>query len=204
MVEATMGATEERHPDDAENADVESNSIDPASIDPAEVSARIRSHVIASMGLGLIPVPVFDLVAIIGVQLKLVHSLSRLYGVKYTENTAKTLILSLIAGVIPVTLGASLASFVKMIPGLGSFSGAAGVSILSGALTYAVGSVFAAHFASGGTLMSFDAKAMRKKFREQFRKGKAEAAKMASEEEQTGETSPAETGKPAATAAAAS
>ncbi|WPL11258.1 MULTISPECIES: YcjF family protein [Thiorhodovibrio] len=153
-------------------------------VDANAVSARIRSHVIAAMGLGLVPIPVFDMVSIVAVQLKMVHGLSQLYGIKYSENIAKTLVLSLIGGVLPAAFGATLASFVKIIPGLGSVAGAAGVSVLAGALTYAVGKVFAAHFASGGTLMDFNPKNVRKSFREQFRKGKDVAAQVAEENKQ--------------------
>lgn len=155
----------------------------PVTVSPEAISGTIRSHVIAAMGMGLVPVPVLDIVGVVGIQLKLVHSLSKKYEVKYTENIAKTLILSLIGGVLPTAVGGSLASLVKMVPGLGTFAGAAGVSVLAGGLTYAVGRVFASHFASGGTLMDFNPSSVRGKFKEQFKRGKNVAAKMEEDDE---------------------
>lgn len=188
MTDSVKGSTttdNEAAGSDMEAADrVDDAQLGLKAVDHAAVTSQIRSHVIASMGLGLVPVPVFDVVAVVGVQLKLIHSLTKTYEVKYSENIAKTLVLSLIGGIVPVALGGGLASIVKMIPGLGSFAGAAGVSVLAGALTYAVGRVFAAHFESGGTLMDFNASKMRAKFREQFRKGKEVASQMAEEEQE--------------------
>lgn len=172
--------------EDIANASAESEEKAPVSVAPEDVSATIRSHVIAAMGVGLVPVPVLDIVGVVGIQIKLVHSLSKKYDVRFTENIAKTLIMSLMGGVLPTAVGGSLASLVKMVPGLGSVAGAAGVSVLAGGLTYAVGRTFAAHFASGGTLLDFNPKSMRGKFKEQFQKGKGVAATM--EEEGVAET----------------
>ncbi len=148
-----------------------------------EANSTIKNYVIASMALGLVPVPVFDIVAVVATQLKMIHSLTRLYGIRFSENVAKSLILSLIGGVLPVTLGAGFASVLKFVPGLGSFAGGASVSILSGALTYAVGRIFVQHFESGGTLLDFDPSKVRDRFRAEFRKGQTAAQDLEDEVE---------------------
>jgi hypothetical protein len=69
----------------------------------------------------------------------------------------------------------------KLFPGIGHLAGGASMSILAGATTYAVGQVFIQHFDSGGTLLDFNPGAVREKFREKLRDGKAMAADLAGE-----------------------
>ena len=137
------------------------------------------------MALGLVPVPVFDMVAVVATQLKMIHALSRVYGVKFTENIAKSIVLSLIGGILPVGAAASVGSLLKTIPGLGSLAGSASVSLLAGALTFAVGKVFVQHFESGGTLLDFDPSKVRDRFREEFQRGKAAAREMQDDQTET-------------------
>lgn len=146
-----------------------------------EVDSIIKDHVIASMALGLVPVPIFDMVAVVGTQLRMTSKLADVYEVKFVDNLAKSVILSLVGGVIPAAATATLASALKFIPGMGSFVGGAGVSILSGALTYAVGKVMVQHFESGGTLLDFDPVRVRDRFKSELNAGKDAAKSMASD-----------------------
>jgi len=133
----------------------------------------IKNHVIGVMGATLIPIPLFDLVALTGVQLKMLHSLAKLYDVPFSKNLGKSLIASLLGGVMPTSAAMTLASLVKAVPGLGTATGMVSVSVLGGATTYAIGSVFMQHFESGGTLLDFDAKKMRDYFSSKLQEGKA-------------------------------
>jgi len=137
-----------------------------------KAESTVKNHVITAMGLGLVPIPVFDLAALSATQLNMLHSLTRQYEVPFTKDLGKTAIVSLIGSAIPVISVIGLSSFAKLIPGIGSLAGSAGVSLLSGALTYAVGRVFIQHFESGGTLLSFNAREMRKFFKREFAAGK--------------------------------
>lgn len=136
----------------------------------------IKSYVIASMALGMVPMPIFDLVALIGVQLKMVHSLCHQYDVNYSKNIGKSLISSLVAGVLPLTATIALSSMLKIIPGFGSLASGASVALFGGALTYAIGIVFVHHFESGGSLLDFNVA----KYRERFKKAVAEGKSVAS------------------------
>lgn len=143
--------------------------------------ATVKGHVIASMALGLVPVPVFDLVALMGVQLKMVHSLCKQYDVKYTKNIGKSLIGGLIAGVLPITATVTLSSMLKVIPGFGSLASGASVAILGGALTYGIGRVFVHHFESGGTMLDFSVAKYRDRFKKEVENGKSVAADLRSD-----------------------
>ena len=138
----------------------------------------IKKHVIAGMGLSLVPIPLFDLVALTSVQLKMLHSLAKLYEVPFSKNLGKSAIVSLLGGVMPTSTAMTLASLAKAVPGLGTVTGVITVSVLGGATTYAIGSVFVQHFESGGTLLDFDAKKMRAYFSTKLEEGKAVAADL--------------------------
>ena len=51
----------------------------------------IRRYAIASAAVGLVPVPLVDLIAVTSIQLKLVDTLCRIYQVPFSANVAKAL-----------------------------------------------------------------------------------------------------------------
>lgn len=141
-------------------------------VQQAELDAIIRHHVYASMALGLAPIPIVDLVGLTAVQVDLVRSLAKKYDVPFKKNVTKTLVAALIGGVLPVGAVPLFASLVKFIPVVGLMTGVVSMSLLGGASTYALGKVFSAHFASGGTLLDFKVDKVQAGFKEQFEKGK--------------------------------
>jgi uncharacterized protein (DUF697 family) len=122
-----------------------------------------------ALGLGLIPAPLVDVLALTGVQVKMLKELSELYGVKFFDDKARAIVGSLIAGLGGVGVAGLLArSLFKLVPGLGALIGAVGSSVFGGALTLATGSLFAMHYEAGGTLLTFDPAKMRDHFRREF------------------------------------
>nr|BAL55268.1 hypothetical conserved protein [uncultured Bacteroidetes bacterium] len=128
----------------------------------------IREHMVVAMGAGLVPLPFADFATATLVQLSLVRKLAELYGVSFSGGVARGLITALVGGVA-VRGGASLTKF---IPGVGWMLGGLAASVLAAASTYAVGKVFQAHFAQGGTLSDFSPAAARKAYEAAFREGK--------------------------------
>lgn len=118
--------------------------------------STIRNHVIGSMGVGLIPIPVVDLVALTGIQLNMLRKLAKAYDVPFSQDKVKNILASLIGGGIPVTFSGAFTSLMKAVPIIGQTTGVLAMPILAGATTYAVGKVFTQHFASGGTFLNFD------------------------------------------------
>lgn len=138
-----------------------------------EAKQVVQRNVYWAMGSGVLPLPLVDIMAITGVQLKMIRELVDVYELPYREGAAKQAITSLLVGIGGVGIGGLIgASFAKLIPVVGQSLGIATVPALSGALTHAVGNTFIFHFESGGTLLNFDAKAMRKYFEEEFGKAK--------------------------------
>ena len=154
------------------------DEIDSDDIRVNEANTVIRNHVLGSMGIALVPIPVIDLVALSGIQIKMLHSLAKLYRVPFSENLGKSLIVSLVGGVMPTSTAMTIASLAKVVPGLGTATGMVSVSVLGGATTYAIGSVFVQHFESGGTLLDFEPKKMREYFTAKLQEGKKIASTL--------------------------
>lgn len=144
-----------------------------------EATQIIKNHVLWSMGAGLIPLPIADLLAVTGIQLDMIRQLCHLNGVDFKDTSGKAIVSSLTGS----TAARLTAGAVKFIPGIGSVVGGLTMSVLSGASTYALGQVFQTHFETGGTLLDFDIERLKKKYDEWFEKGKEYAAKVKKEQE---------------------
>jgi len=153
---------------------------DPASV-TRSLSAEnlIKNYVIASTAAGTVPVPLFDIAAVAGIQIRMIQKLSQLYEKDFSEHAARNIISALAGGVLSYGGGYVLgASAFKLIPGIGWMIGMASLPVVSGATTYAVGRVMANHFEGGGSLFDLKADDVRDYYKEQFRKGKEVAARM--------------------------
>ena len=135
----------------------------------------IRKWTYAAAAAGLIPVPLADLVAIAAIQLKMVADLSAHYGVEFSQNRGKAAVGALTGTVVSRQLAPLASSVLKAIPIVGQVGGVVAMPAMAGASTYAVGRVFDKHFASGGTLLNFDAKKMKSVFTSEYKKGEAVA-----------------------------
>lgn len=120
---------------------------------------------------GLVPIPVFDFVAVTVIQLEMLRRLSNLYGVQFSQHAGKNIIGSLVGGSVPSVGSPLVASVVKVIPIVGSTLGAVSMPVIAGATTYAIAKVFIQHFESGGTFLTFDPKAVKKYYNEQLKEG---------------------------------
>jgi uncharacterized protein (DUF697 family) len=135
----------------------------------------IRSYVMWSMGTALIPIPILDMAAVTAIQLKMLKKLCDHFEMRFSGERAKAMVASLIGG---FQAGLFSGSLVKAIPFVGLTAAVVPIGVVSGALTYAIGKVFARHFESGGTLFNFDPGSITEHFAKQVQEGKKMAAKM--------------------------
>jgi uncharacterized protein (DUF697 family) len=106
---------------------------------------------------GFIPMPFVDAFAVGGLQLQMLRRLSQIYGVPFSDNSGKAVIATLAGTMIPTTSGIGAASMLKFIPVVGTITAGFVMPALSAGATYAIGKTFIQHFASGGTLLDFNA-----------------------------------------------
>ena len=145
----------------------------------SRAEAIIRRNVLWTLVAGVLPVPAVDLVAIKGIQIKMLKELADLYEVKFTRDVAKTLLGSLISSTWSVGMGTTLGyGLAKFVPVVGSALGIISTPLVAGTATYALGKVFLMHFETGGTFLNFDPNAMRSHFRSELEKAKKTVAKM--------------------------
>ena len=143
-----------------------------------------RRFVLWSMGGSIIPIPFIDLATVIGVQIKLIAEMSKIYGLRFEKNRVKGIVAPLIGSIGLAPAGTVvLGSLVKVIPGIGGLLCAVSLPVVVGAVTYATGRVFIAHFESGGTLLNFNAEEAKEAFKEHFEEGKTVAKEMKASED---------------------
>jgi uncharacterized protein (DUF697 family) len=144
--------------------------------------AIVKKYMLGALGVGLVPFPLVDIAALTGIQLKMLHSLAKLYEVEFSRQLGKSLIASLLGGGFPVALSFNVARLVVIsVPFYGwaayLISTSISTSLFGGASTYAIGKVFIQHFESGGTFLTFDPQQVRDYYAQQYEQGKEEARK---------------------------
>ena len=113
-----------------------------------------------------------DMAAVAVLQSRMIRQLAALYEVPYQPGPAWSL--AAVTGVLSLP-GGLLSSMTKAIPGLGTWVGMTSMPIVTGAGTYAIGSVFVRHFQTGGTFITLDPVQARRHFRQTLDKGKTVA-----------------------------
>lgn len=145
----------------------------------AQAEHLVRRYTLGGMAIGLVPLPLLDLAALVVVQFKMLHALAGLYGIEFKADLGRAALASLAGSALPSTLSPALtASLGKLIPGIGHTLAAGSLPFLNGAATYAIGKVFIQHFAAGGTFLTFDPEAVRDYFQAQLAEGRGVAATL--------------------------
>src|SRR5690349_2736554 len=116
----------------------------PPSTRRAAATGVVRRLSYWSAGAGAIPLPGIDFAAIVGVQIKMVRDLARIYGVEFDKVRTKAIIGALVGGLLPFNAAmgvGGLTSFMyKGIPGVGTALGMLTVPAAAAAANYALGS----------------------------------------------------------------
>lgn len=110
---------------------------------------------------GVIPVPIANATAVTALMVRMIQSLSKLYGVPFEKNRTRAAVVGLMAGVLPTGLATVAASAVTyFVPGYGLL-GLAASSVTSSAYTRHIGRLYVEHFESGATEINFRAIVLR-------------------------------------------
>ena len=153
-----------------------------------QVQMILRRHVWATMGVGLIPVPIIDFGGVMFVQLTMLRKLAKAYNIPFSKDIMKNLMTPLVGSALPMPVSLILsavmekltltASLAKFIPGLGHSISVVTMPVVAGSATYAIGKVFIKHFASGGNFLTFDPEKVKDYYAEMFQEGKIIATDM--------------------------
>jgi uncharacterized protein (DUF697 family) len=144
----------------------------------SQARSIINRHMWLAVGIGLIPIPVLDMAALIALQLRMLRQLSENYRVPFYRGLVKKLVSALVGGIIPTSLAAIMGGGIRLVPVLGPMLGVMSMPLFSGATTLAVGKIFMQHFESGGTFLDFQPAQVRAYFRQEFEASQARAQEM--------------------------
>lgn len=153
---------------------LESSSDDSAASasDPESVDARahrlVQRFTALAVAPALVPIPLVDAGLIFAVQLRLVHRLAQVYDAPFQPERARSVLTSLVGGSLTAMSGVTIG---RALPVAGWVAGAVTVGAVGAASTWAVGRLFSQHFASGGTLLTFDPEAVRAHYAKLFERG---------------------------------
>lgn len=147
-----------------------------------------------SLAPGILPTPFLDFGLLMGIQLRMIQQLSKLYGERFSTNSGKAIVSSLLSTVVPNRAGfGSAGLIIRTIPVVGNVLGLLFMPAFAWASTYALGKIFVQHLESGNTFLNFDPAEVREHYRKEFESAYAE---------RSGKSAPAANGaKPAAAAA---
>lgn len=158
-----------------------------------QVDKIIQNHVLFSMGLGIIPIPIYDIIGVTAVQLDMLSQIGKIYGKPFSDIAGK----SFIASVTGTSLARVGASLIKLIPGVGSIIGGVSMSIMSGASTYALGQVCKRFFDDNINLEDIDEDLAKNIYEEELEKGKQVASDLKQKAEKEKSSTPTAAPAPA-------
>lgn len=93
----------------------------------------VKSYVIASVGVAIVPIPLFDIAAVVAIQLRIIQKLSQHYDKPFSERLGRSVITSLAGGILGVGVGGVAGRPLKAVPGVGWAIGMASVPAFAGA-----------------------------------------------------------------------
>ncbi len=104
-----------------------------------------RHRNFAAIG-GLLPLPVVSIASLTAINMRMVQALSKLYGVPFQRDRARSLIVGIVGGAVPAGLGSATSSTLMwIVPG--ALLAGMGISAVSAAaLTRGIGMVFVESF----------------------------------------------------------
>jgi uncharacterized protein (DUF697 family) len=123
--------------------------------------AIVERHANYSALGGFIPLPIANIASITAIIVRMVKSLSTLYGVNFERNRARAIVIGLMGGIMPAGLAtAATSTLVYFIPGY-NLLGLAVSSVAASACARSVGQIFIDHFENGSTLVDFPSAILR-------------------------------------------
>ena len=143
----------------------------------SEADRIVHGHILWAMGAGLMPIPLFDIAAVTAVQMDMLRQLAAVYEVDFSNAGGKTFVGALTGGTF-AHIGASLFKFV---PGIGTVIGGLSMSVMSGASTYAVGSVARSYFVAGKPFSNIDPEEAKRRYEEEYVRGREVATDLEAE-----------------------
>lgn len=134
----------------------------------------VRDHSFISNGIGLIPMPLLDLVGISASQFSMITRLAKLYKVPIKKELLKTVLSIVVYELSAIGTYRVAVSLFKSVPIVGSIAGPVATSVHATATTFVMGQLFIQHFEAGGTLLDFNPTSVKVFFQKELLEKKAQ------------------------------
>lgn len=135
----------------------------------AKVEKVLRDSVYISMGVGIVPLPLFNVAAVTAGNLLLAKKLAALYGVEFKEGVAKKIIAAVISAGAGTLATPLVESVVGLVPVIGWPLVIGTKPALNGMTTCALGRMFVTHFERGGSFVGSNIDVMKDDFKAAFK-----------------------------------
>lgn len=155
-------------------------AVTAVAIDKEKVEKIINNSVYASMGIGVLLLPVVSLASVTAIQLNMARGLAKLYGVEFKENMAKKIITAVVGAGTPVLATGPVEWLVLGIPVFGTALAFATMPALNGLSTYAIGRMFVTHFERGGNFLSTNVDSLKEDFKTAYQNSREKLGDMIS------------------------
>lgn len=139
----------------------------------SQANKTVRNHSILTGALGIISIGPLGVPLIIANGLKMLHKLSKIYGIEFKKDAGKSAISSFLVACGTYSISGRLIwGLGTLIPAAVPVIGVVTRPIFATAVMYAMGKIFIQHFESGGTFLTFDPEKVRGHYAELFEEGK--------------------------------
>ena len=127
----------------------------------AQARAIVARHAAYSAVGGIVPLPVASVAGITAIIIRMVKTLSNLYGVPFERDRARAIIVGLVGGTVPTGFATVATSTLFFVVPTGALMGLVVSSFTAIACTRSIGQIFIEHFESGATLHDLSIKESR-------------------------------------------
>jgi uncharacterized protein (DUF697 family) len=138
----------------------------------SRVEEIVKNRALLAVGVGLVPVPVLNLVSVAAIHISMVQSITRLYNIEVKKSWIKNVIASALGGLSATALSGTVAKGLGAAPLVGTSLAVLSAPAMNGLVTYAIGYMFIRYFESPEGLLKANAAALREWFQEGFKDGR--------------------------------
>jgi uncharacterized protein (DUF697 family) len=141
-------------------------------ITSARIEEVIKNRSLLAAGLGIVPIPVFNLASVTAVQISMVQAITRLSNIEVKKSWIRNIISSVLGGLTTTGVSGALAGSLGIAPLIGNSLAVLSAPALNGLTTYALGYMFVRYFNSNEGFLKTNTQALRDWFKEGFAQGR--------------------------------
>ena len=155
LYQSSEQETESGHPQ--AKADIQQTRHTQEQPRSSESREIVKRYAYYSSVVGLVPIPVAEVLSVNAVQYAMIKKLATCYNIPFKEHRVKSLLSSLLSGVVSASIiYGPVTNALTFLPGIGWMVKAGVALSVSGTITIALGKLFIDHFQRGGTFLNLD------------------------------------------------